>query len=253
MKYYSMYFSPTGGTKKVMDILVRELNAQEIDLSQKEMEYSQYCLNKEDVCYIGVPSYGGRVPEIVLERIKQMKVDGATAIFVIVYGNRHYDDTILELKNTLKECGFQVKAAIAAVAEHSIMRQYGAGRPDETDEKELLEFASKIKNFLEKEHDMKELLVPGNMPYREYKGVPFKPKGGKNCMKCGACAAQCPVGAIPKNNPSSIEENKCISCMRCVGICPKNARKVSKITLFVASKKMRRVCSKRKKNYLFMN
>ena len=36
-----------------------------------------------------------------------------------------------------------MKAAVAAVAEHSIMRQYGAGRPDEEDREELMAFGEK--------------------------------------------------------------------------------------------------------------
>lgn len=71
MSIYSIYFSPTGGTKKVMDILAGEWqDVREIDLTRADMDYSEYHLQKEDVCLIGVPSYGGRVPQVMIERLR---------------------------------------------------------------------------------------------------------------------------------------------------------------------------------------
>ena len=138
MSVYSIYFSPTGGTEKVMDILadVWKVDAQ-IDLSVLEDDYENYQFNQEDICLFGVPSYGGRVPDAALARIRKMKAGNASAVMVVAYGNRAYDDTLLELKNELCECGYRVKAAIAAVTEHSIMRQFASGRPDQQDVKEL--------------------------------------------------------------------------------------------------------------------
>ena len=43
-----------------------------------------------------------------------------------------------------RDCGFQVTAAVAAIAEHSIAHQYAAGRPDETDTENLHAFGEQI-------------------------------------------------------------------------------------------------------------
>ncbi|MGN0332721.1 MAG: EFR1 family ferrodoxin [Lachnospiraceae bacterium] len=265
MSLYSIYFSPTGGTKKVMDILSDEWKenelVEEIDLSNADCDFSEYTMTKEDVCLFGVPSFGGRVPEVILNRIAQMKNEGAMAIPVIVYGNRAYDDTMFELKEGLESNSFHVKAAIAAVAEHSIMHQFAKGRPDKKDETELREFVRKIKETLKAEkislaegsmQERKKLLVPGKKPYREYNGVPFKPKANRKCVKCGICVEKCPVQAIPKENPVSVDEQKCISCMRCIQICPHKARRLNKIMLFMASQGMKKVCSGRKPNELYL-
>ena len=48
------------------------------------------------------------------------------------------------------------------------------------------------------------------------------------------------------------DTEKCISCMRCVAICPKKARKLNKVLLFAASQKMKKACGGRKKNELFL-
>ena len=142
-KWIIAYFSPTGGTKKVADILVKGLGVEfrEVDLC-REIEAME--LADEDVCLVSVPSYAGRVPGIAIERIKKMTANGAKAILNCVYGNREWEDTLTELQDALEACGFVCVAAVAAVAEHSILRQFAAGRPDGDDAKELTEFAGKI-------------------------------------------------------------------------------------------------------------
>lgn len=253
MTVYSLYFSPTGGTKKVMDILSEELDVtQRIDLSAATENYSKYEFLKEDVCLIGVPSFGGRVPEAALAALKQMQVTETKAILVVVYGNRAYDDTLLELKNEIVTYGFRPAAAIAAVAEHSIMARFGTGRPDASDMKELSTYACQLKKCIDDGQLKEDITVPGNYPYREYSGVPFKPSAGRKCRKCGLCVTKCPVSAISKENPAATDGKKCISCMRCITVCPEKARSLNKLMLSVAAKKMEKVCSTRKKNELFI-
>lgn len=253
MSIYSMYFSPAGGTKKVTDVVAAALgNAAEVDLSRPDADYGREVFGAEDVCVIGVPSFGGRVPGVILERMMQMHVDGARAVLIAVYGNRAIDDTLAELSDVAKECGFQVAAAVSAVAEHSIMRQFGAGRPDARDIEELKGFAAQIKERLEMPEACDGVVIPGNRPYRAYGGVPFKPAAGKRCNRCGICASLCPVQAIPRDHPDSVDSSVCISCMRCVRVCPQHARTLNPVLLFAASKKMEKACKSRKGNELFL-
>lgn len=253
MSIYALYFSPTGGVHKVLEIITETMDSViKINISDAFTMYSSFHFCKEDTCFIGIPSYGGRVPNILLERLKVMQVDGALAIPVVAYGNRAYDDTLLEMKNELTTYGFRVVAAIAAVTEHSILRQFGTGRPDYQDQKELQEYTQKIKAKLTKPNESKSCQVPGGFPYREYNGVPFKPKTNTKCTQCGLCATKCPVNAIPTQHPSLTHKKTCISCMRCISICPQKARYLPSMLLFTAAKAMKKTCTSRKKNQLFL-
>ena len=140
MEHYNIHFSPTGGTRKVADILCCALDGEfnEIDLCRN---IEQTSLGEDDICLVSVPSYGGRVPVTAIERLKKISGNGAKAVLNCVYGNRAWEDTLTELQDTLEEQGFRCVAALATVAEHSIFRQFAAGRPDEKDKSELLEMA----------------------------------------------------------------------------------------------------------------
>ena len=168
MSVYQIVFSPTGGTKKAADIFVKSFCPQStlIDLTDRSQDYSMYSFHAEDICIIAVPSYGGRVPDCAVSRLRQMQGNSARAILIVVYGNRAYDDTFAELQDTLANCGFICAAAVAAIAEHSIMRQYAASRPDAQDEKELASFAQIIREHIASDAPSTPLNLPGNRPYR---------------------------------------------------------------------------------------
>lgn len=254
MRLYEITFSPTGGTKKVADMMIDRfrLESSFIDLTDSSTDFSAYTFGQEDVCVVAVPSYGGRIPAAAGERLKQMKGNQAKAVPVTVYGNRAYDDTMLELNDTLAEAGFQPVAAVAAVAEHSIMRQFGAGRPDEEDRRELVDFTDKIKRGIQNGSLTEIPAVPGKRPYRAFGGVPMKPRSGKSCTKCGVCAEKCPVGAIPADMPMSTDHAKCITCMRCIAVCPQKNRSISKLLAAAGAQKLKKACKERKRNELFM-
>lgn len=258
MRIYSLYFSPTGGTKKVMHTLATAFGktAEEINLLSFEKEYSAYQFGAEDLCLIGVPSYGGRVPAVVLERLRMMKAEQTRAVAVVVYGNRHYDDTLLELKEELEQIGFCVIAGITANAKHSVFRQYGAGRPDEADRQELQQFGEQIVKRLEALEagaQPETLLVPGNVPYREYTGIPLKPITSQSgCVLCKSCVKKCPTNAIPWDAPNTTEMDRCISCMRCIAVCPFDARSLDRETRDAIAEKMAPAFAERKANELFL-
>lgn len=248
MNTIQIFFSPTGGTEKVAQILGGHWNEHsvKIDLSDTNTDFSQCVINEEDHVLIAMPSFGGRAPAVAIERLKRIPGNGAKCTLVCVYGNRAYEDTLVEMEDAAKESGFRVIAAVAAVAEHSIMPQYATSRPDASDIKQLEQFADRIA-----ERGEATVSIPGNRPYKKAGGAGLVPKPTKDCVKCGLCAQKCPVQAI---DPVSFtaDSKKCIACMRCVKQCPHHARKVNGVMVAVAAMAIKKACSARKENELFL-
>lgn len=252
MKLYEICFSPTGGTAKVSHILSKEWDcaAEWVDLTKQDLELPRLC--EDDVCIISVPSYAGRVPSLAAERIGRLKGNGAIAVLAVVYGNRAYEDTLLELKDLLMKGGFRCAAAVAAVAEHSIVREIAVGRPDEQDQVELTAFARKIRLALENGGLGDDVTVLGNRPYRETRPSALKPVPGESCVRCGLCAKNCPAGAISPKNPFEVCFESCIACMRCVSICPRHARVLDSEKLAALTAHLAVPCAVRKENECFL-
>ncbi|MEG1253467.1 MAG: 4Fe-4S binding protein [Raoultibacter sp.] len=253
MKINRLYFSPTNSTQKVIELIsdAWEGEVRDIDISDPHKEYAEYTFASDELCLVGVPAFGGRVPTCALEHLAHMKASATPTVLVATFGNRAYDDTLLELKDTLSRKGFHIVAAIAAATEHSIMHQFGTGRPDAADKKELQTWAQRIKDALEQGTPLPEVEVGGTRPYTPYTGLPFTPRASDSCTLCGTCAASCPTQAIAADHPNTTDAERCITCMRCVALCPADARKINAMMLFAAGKKMKKACSQRKDNELF--
>lgn len=252
MNVYKMVFSPTGGTMKAADMVAQTL-ADEVtlvDLCDSKKDFRSLVLNEDDVAVIAVPSYGGRVPTTAVARLSKCRGNGARAVLMAVYGNRAYEDTLLELQDTVKEAGFKVVAAIAAVAEHSIAHQFATGRPDAQDQQLLETFAQSTKEKLAG-GELSAPHLPGNRPYKT-SSVSMVPKATKACVSCGLCAQKCPVQAIDRLHPQNVDKKACISCMRCVTICPQHARTIHPIMQFAAGLALKKACSQRKEAELFI-
>lgn len=243
-------FSPTGGTEKVADIIASSMGkvGKTIDLTKRYLPHTS--LSPDDTVIIAVPSYSGRVPALAVERLKYVSGNDAKAILVVVYGNRAYEDTLVELEDVTKGQGFKIVAAISAVAKHSIASTIAVCRPDEKDQKLLNEFGIKIAEKLAKGIDAAPA-IPGNRPFRKEGNGPV-PETSGNCNLCETCARECPSGAISMDNPKIVDSNICIGCMRCVEICPENAKSLSPIVFQQISQMLEKLCATRKEPELFV-
>ena len=252
MKIHQILFSPTGGTRRVSEILCQGMGKESVvtDLCVKTADIQLPNINKDDLAVISMPVFAGRVPALAVERLRMVKPNGAKCVVVAVFGNRAYDDALLEIQDVTSEMGFRVIAAVGAVAEHSIIRRYGNGRPDAVDEQTLRRFGAEILG--KAEGSVCSLpAVPGNRPYKKGGKVPH-PKGRRGCNRCGVCARQCPTDAIPFSDPKKVDASKCISCMRCVSACPTGARSIGAVMTFLATQGLKKACATRKENELYL-
>ena len=231
-KIWAVYFSATGTTKKIVTCIADSLAgcaAEQFDFTLPGSREKRAVFTKDDVVVFGVPVYAGRVPNVLLKYLNTIEGGGAKAVPVVLYGNRNYDDALIELCRILEADGFDLAATAAFIGEHSFSRKLAAGRPDEKDMKIAAEFASEI--------DLTgtgPVKVKGENPIRGYYqprdryGNPInilkvKPKTSDACINCGLCARVCPMGSISPEDVSCFT-GICIKCGACVKKCPVGAK-----------------------------
>lgn len=251
MKTYQLVFSPTGGTEKAAAAITKNWpQVRTIDLSLPGTDGSAVSIESNALVLVAMPCFGGVAPQLALDRFARIKGNGASCVLAAVYGNRAYENTLVQMQDTAQAAGFQVIAAVSAVAEHSIIHQYAAGRPNAEDREELARFGTKI---LEKAESgsTETLVIPGKRPYKT-SGGGMVPTANARCTGCGLCAQKCPAQAISPERCKTTEKSKCIGCMRCVSICPVHARNVNRLMVSIASLAIKKACSAPKANELFL-
>ena len=246
----AVYFSPTGGTRKAVLNLAAGMGGdiEEVDLCALKGERG---FGPEDLVIVGMPVFGGRIPGFAAKLLKQCRGNGATAVTVAVYGNRAFEDALVELNDALKELGFKIGASAALLAEHSMAREVAAGRPDKKDEEDARGFAGKILEKLAGD-GWQEPKVPGDRPYRSWKQMPVVTLADDTCITCGLCAEQCPTGAIPADAPGTTDPGACMLCMRCIAVCPVHARSLPSQAQAMLEQKLAPVKAVRRENELFL-
>ena len=255
----AMYFSGTNTTAKVTSAVAYKMwqlmekegcvKAENIDFTPAAARDKIYSFDEDDIVVFGTPVIAGRVPNVLLKFLDTLDGGGAMAVPIVLYGNRNFDDALIELRNILEDKGFHTVAGAAFIGEHSFSKTLAAERPDAEDMKTAESFASaaadkisdiiakaggdngKISKILEAAGPVK---VDGEEPLRPY----YKPRDRKGnhinilkvipkldsskCTKCGICVKACPMGSIKEAAPGVVD-GICIKCCGCVKKCPEQA------------------------------
>ena len=250
-----IYFSPSGTTRAIVNEITKYFSRKKevYDLLKNPLK-EEITFGKEDFLVVGTPVYAGRIPSVCAEMLSKIKGDNTPVIAVVVYGNREYEDSLLELKTILEENGFIVISAGAFISQHSIFPGVGYLRPDVKDKQEARKFAIESCKKFEAVSDITgmSIEVKGNFPYKEPGKIPLGLLVEKNCKKCGLCADICPVKAISRDHPGKIDRDLCIMCTACFHVCPLNCRKFHGFRYALAGKIFEKKFSQRKRPEVFL-
>ena len=238
------FFSPTDTTKKVVTTVAKTLAA-ELDIPCELFDFTlpaaranPKAFSPDTLVVFGTPVYAGRVPNVLLKYLDTVQGNGAAAVPVVLYGNRNYDDALIELRDILEIDGFHTVAAAAFIGEHSFSKILAAARPDAGDAEKAERFAKSVAQKLGEAAaltDIPVIAVEGTpKPYRGYyqprdrKGNSVdirkvRPLTSDECINCKLCAAVCPMGSISFDNIREFT-GICIKCGACIKKCPKHAK-----------------------------
>lgn len=237
----AVYFSPTRTTKTVVETVAEALSEklavpwEVVDFTLPQRRQEPLVFGETDLVVFGVPVYAGRVPNVIVKYIATLQGNDAAGIPIVLYGNRNYDDALIELRDLMENGHIHTLAAGAFIGEHSFSRILAKDRPDEADLAKARRFAWEAVEKLKLRYkDDGPVAVKGQSPYRPY----FKPvmKDGSHadirkvvskvkdtCTNCGICSEVCPMGSIPKEDVRSYT-GICIKCGACIKLCPVQAR-----------------------------
>ncbi len=239
-KVNALFFSPTLTTRRVTEAIAEgvagRLNIDKVkitDVTTPSDRMKSISFGEEDIVIFGVPVYIGRVPNLLKEYFTTIMGNGAIGVPVVVYGNRAYDDALLELKDIMEANKFKCIAGAAFIGEHSFSTTLGGGRPDSNDLMMATRFGEDIAVALNS-YKGEALKVPGNYPYKFFdardnrnKGVDIRKVAPltdmQKCNSCGLCANLCPMGSINPSDPAEVT-GKCIKCCACIKRCPNGAK-----------------------------
>ena len=256
----TIFFSPTGTSKKIVQTIAEGANHsfpfKHIDLTLPKHP-TNVKASENELTIIAVPVYSGRVARLAKSRLKEISGNNSPAILVVLYGNREFEDALLELKNIAEELSFNVVAAAAFIGEHSfstVEAPTAHGRPDKSDLKIAFNLGKSVIKKLDNDEVSSDIQVPGNFPYKDgMKNLPFTPIVDTDiCTECGECIEVCPTGSISLNEGIQFNVDTCILCCACLKTCPVECISLKTTPMEEKSKALSVKCQTRKEPEIFL-
>ena len=112
-KVTTVYVSATYTTKRIVEHVANQLSDEisTYDITNED-SLEEMTIPKEELLIVGIPVYAGRVPAMAVDRIRRFKGEGTPAVAIAVYGNRDYDDALLELSDICPATAFRLSLPV---------------------------------------------------------------------------------------------------------------------------------------------
>lgn len=221
-KAATIAFSPCGSTEKVTQLLTAKLSVpvETYNLTLPDARKSHLSFDSETLVFISFPVYGG-LPGIARDVFACLQGNDTPCVYVAVRGDTEPGGFYHSMNDLAQPLGFRPVAAVAAVAEHTLMPTVSHARPNKEDAQLLGQFG--LQAYAQAEAGKTLTKIPGERS--EIPDIIVYPFTDADvCIRCGQCVDNCPAGAIPEDDPLTQDNNLCICCSECAHVCPVDAR-----------------------------
>lgn len=234
------YFSATGNSLYVAQVLQKNLNGAEIFSLPKELLNKNFQVDAENVGFIFPLHYGG-LPILVEEFLQKVNFTNTKYIFAIcTCGIPFLGRAFTDLKKILSEKNLKLNASwyVRLVSNYLPLRDTAA------------DWRIKLR-YIYADWQLKKICkaVEENQTHTSWEIFKDKCKQMHDdwksrraaidekficdvakCVKCGMCEKICPVKNITRPQGSPVWTHNCVECLGCLHICPKKAVDFGEIT-----------------------
>ena len=213
------------------------------------------------ITLIGAPVYAGRVAPEAVKRLSALSGDETPAVVVAVYGNRAYDNALMELADLAEKAGFKVVGAATLLGEHSFTRKdkpIAENRPDAKDLAAARAFGLDIRRKLDTlstPDAQPALALPGSVPEEPFAGLSgMAPEVDASvCTGCGTCVRNCPTGAMKiEDGTATPDPAICTYCCACVKGCPEGGISITTPKILEVADRLHATCQERREPEFFL-
>ncbi len=246
MKICIFYFSGTGNTEIITNLLQKELNNLNADVIVMKIETIikkkiKVKTEKYDLIGIGYPIHAFNAPKIVYDFVHQLEFDEGKKAFTF----RSSGDPFLNggstkmLRNKLEEKGFDVFNENLSIMPTNVFLQFKDNLNKQLYQLAQIRIKKLAQDILEKKIHLQKnsiilTIISKLFSFMETTGAKWLGKYIKisdSCKKCFKCVRNCPTGNIividdggDDGGDATIKfDRSCNLCMRCIYECPTNA------------------------------
>ena len=232
-----IYFSATGNTKKIADVVEENLiklatSITKIDITSYEARKVQMSFSKYDAVIFGFPIYSLRAPRVCRQWLETLNGEGKKCSVFFTFGGFGKDPAHYYIKELLDKRNFTLVSTAEFLAVHTFNCcgwQAAEGRPNQSDFKVAEEYANKtLKRFTGEESetilDFEKPAYPAeqvdtaeNFRFKLITQLPNR--DAQNCSMCMLCENLCPTNAMDAEKGIA-DSASCIACFRCIANCP---------------------------------
>lgn len=244
MKIALIYFSPTQNTKRIADVISKEISSK-CEISQYNItsyydRQKRYDFSAYDAFIFGSPIYAGKPPLIFRSWLKELNGNNRKTGIFFTYGGISTGIAQYTMVNLLRERGFTCVSAAEFLAKHT----FNAGgfkllesKPNEEEFKFAREFADHTFEKFSGKFNVKLKIDEPHNGINKDKEMEGRAKAmietpsiiSERCTECKVCFESCPSNSI-REDLSAINGETCMRCFSCFQKCPENAIKVPDLT-----------------------
>jgi len=244
IKILLAYFSGTGNTEKITEVINHTLLTFNADIETYDITLPSNRSEKKDLSIydaviFGFPVYSMRAPRVAREWIESLDGNGIKCSVFFTYGGFGVSPAHYFMQQLLAKAGFELVSTAQIPGAHTF--NHGGwkalpGRPDDLDFEAVREYTTRtIQRFTGSEiGKLKQFDKPDRdeADFDEFEKYRFNivthgpSRDDRDCSMCGICEQVCPVQAMDAE-AGFPDRNKCILCLKCIVNCPENVLQIN--------------------------